>query len=117
MVFSKSQYFKTRTQYANFHRILEALFISYTVLFVGYSVTDPDIALVLESLASIICDSAPHYILLQKGEINDTLRKYWETAYNLNVIEYDDVKNAQFIPTILQLEEEVAALRLDRGIF
>ena len=116
MIFSGTQYFKSRRDYPDFYRILEAMFLTHTVLFIGYSMNDPDIQLVLEGLASIKSASTPHYILTQKDDIPKSIRKYWSEAYNLNLIEYEGTNYENFISSIELLRDEINDFRSDRGM-
>lgn len=47
IVLTRSQYFQERQNYPNFYRVLDALFLTNTLLFLGYSLSDPDIQLML----------------------------------------------------------------------
>ena len=60
-VLSKSDYFKARARYAGYYKTLESLFLTHTLLFIGYSVTDPDIQLLLENTTiTAPSDQGPH---------------------------------------------------------
>ena len=43
MIFTRSQYTNARYENAAFYRLLEALSLNYTLIFLGYGFFDPDI--------------------------------------------------------------------------
>lgn len=87
IVLSKSQYFKARKDYPNFYRILDALFLTHTILFIGYSLNDPDIQLILENVNIAAPTDHPHYLVIADN-LNSILKKSNKTSYNLDLIEY-----------------------------
>lgn len=116
MIFSKIQYHTSMRKYPEFYKILEALFLTHTVLFIGYSMSDPDIQLIMQKLASIKSVSAPHYIIIKKESVPNQIKNYWKEAYNLNVIEYEGNSHDNFIPSIELLRDEVLYLRNSRMV-
>ena len=74
--------------------LLESIFSAYTVLFVGFSGTDPDLAHVLDALAARFrAQSAAHYILLPRGRWTETEKRRAEEDRGLELIEYDTADN------------------------
>lgn len=80
------------------------------MLFVGASLTDPDIQLVLEN-ASISAPSAhPHYALAEKtrhGSIKAAIKK----THNLELIEYPKGRHDTAIAAVVDLKDKVIAQR------
>jgi len=87
MVFTQSQYYQARTKYPNFYDVLRSLFLTNTVLFLGYSLSDPDINLVLETLTSVNTLGCPHYAVVKKG-VPKELKDYWLKSFNIACLEY-----------------------------
>lgn len=87
IVLTKSQYFKARKDYSNFYKILDALFLTHTILFIGYSLNDPDIQILLENVNIIAPSEHPHYFIMGDGG-HEVLKKSNKISYNLDFIEY-----------------------------
>jgi len=111
IILTKSQYFKARRDYGNFFKILDSLFITNTILFIGYSLNDPDIQLVLEN-ANITAPSVhPHYFIIDEGT-PPAIKRANTLSYNIEFIEfpsgnYDELNNG-----LQELAEEVVQLRI-----
>jgi SIR2-like domain len=87
IVLSRSQYFDARRQYPLFFRVLDSIFLTSTLFFVGYSLNDPDIQLVLENASIAAPSSHTHYAVLPSGT-HPALLAAAKAAYNIHVIEY-----------------------------
>jgi len=104
IVFTQKQYYNARKTYPEFYDLLHALFLTNTVLFLGYSLNDPDINLLLESVANSSTPSVPHYIVVKEGVENE-IKKFWKDSYNICCLEYG--------PNYVNLEENIKSLRDD----
>ena len=70
--------------------LLESILNAYTVLFVGFGGSDPDVNHVLDALAARFRgQSAAHYILLPQGRWTNTERRRAREDCGLDLIEYD----------------------------
>ncbi|WP_169800668.1 SIR2 family NAD-dependent protein deacylase [Archangium gephyra] len=87
VVLSRSQYFNARRNYPSFYAILDALFLTNTLLFIGTSLGDPDIQLVLENVNISAPSSHPHYALVEEGR-HSSIKAAMRKTYNLELIEY-----------------------------
>jgi hypothetical protein len=115
LIFTSQQYFEKQELYPEFYTLLRALFITHTVLFIGYSLSDPDINLVLQSISNTSSSTAPHYIVLKEGTSKHII-KHWEESYNIRCLEYGpNYENLE--ENILELQEAVSQLRAERGIY
>lgn len=114
IVFTQNQYYKSKRENHQFYKVLESLFITKTVLFLGYSLNDPDINLLLDTAVNTASDSAPHYVMVT-DDTNGEKEKHWKKNFNISTIRYGD-SYEQFIPRLTELVEEVENLRVDRGI-
>jgi len=110
IVLTRSQYFEQRRNHGNFFRVLDALFLSSSILFVGYSLSDPDIQLVLENANIAAPASHPHYAVIA-DDVHPALMLSWAKAYNIQFLKYPagqyDVLNQE----LQKLAEEVNAFR------
>ncbi|SHL35509.1 SIR2-like domain-containing protein [Desulfatibacillum alkenivorans DSM 16219] len=110
MVLTKSQYFEARRRYGNFYNILDALFLTNTLLFLGYSLLDPDIQLILES-SNIAAESAhTHYALVPDGQ-HAAIKNAIAKSYNITFIEYKADNYQKVEELLLELSKEVEAYR------
>ncbi|MFT8841114.1 MAG: SIR2 family protein [Leuconostoc citreum] len=91
----------TRSQYSNiflgkntffFEKILPALFLTHTVLMVGYSLNDPDLQMVLEKLATNKPYSHNIYLLLNKS-ISKYAMTDFENRLDLQVVNISNSKH------------------------
>ncbi|SEG75787.1 SIR2 family protein [Paenibacillus sp. UNC499MF] len=101
LVFTQKQYYKARKDYPQFYQILNALFITKTIVFLGYSLNDPDINLVLETVGNASSSSSPHYVVVKQG-VDEEIKKYWRECYNIYPLEYG--------PTYQDLDENILRL-------
>lgn len=92
LVFSRSQYARSRAERPGVYRLVEAMMLSNAFLFIGCGTSDPDIALLLENYRFEHKYSTGHYILLPKPVHQDTAGLLKSTR-NLNVLVYDPKDN------------------------
>lgn len=87
IVLTRSQYFKERQHYAAFYQVLDALFLTNTILFLGYSLSDPDIQLVLENSNIAAQSSHKHYAFVS-DELHPDIEQAISNSYNIHFIKY-----------------------------
>ena len=87
IVLSRSQYFAAKQKHSLFYRVLDSLFLTSTVLVLGYSLTDPDIQLVLENASIAAQSSHPHYAVLPSGQ-HPAIAASLQRSYNIHILEY-----------------------------
>ena len=110
LVLSRSSYYKARRDYSGFYAVLDALFLTQTILFIGCSLSDPDIQLVLEN-ANISAKSAhPHYALVEKQK-HAAMRSAIKLIHNIELVEYDAGDHAAATTALKDLRERVLAHR------
>lgn len=110
IVLTKSQYFQARKDYSNFYKILDALFITHTIIFLGYSLNDPDIQLILENVNITAPSDHPHYFVVGNN-MNNILKKAYKNSYNLEFIEYSAGEFEELNKGLEELYEKVEELR------
>lgn len=111
IVLSRSQYFRERQLHAGFYNVLDALFITHTILFVGYSLSDPDIQLVLENSNISASSSHTHYALVEDSmqpDIEEASRR----AYNIHFIKYPAGQHQEAARLIAELTDQVTQFRV-----
>lgn len=117
IVITRSQYYKARSKFPSFFSLLDSLFLTNTVLFIGCSLDDPDIQLVLANTKIAVPSTHPHYALIPKP-IHQAIAKAIRRSYNIKLLEFDvsDDITADVIRLLESLRDEVLAHReLMRG--
>lgn len=115
IVLSRSQYFEVRQQHNNFYKILDSLFLTNTILFVGYSLSDPDIQLTLENVNIAAKSAHPHYIAIG-DDTNEELKNAFKKTYNLEFIEFPAGQYDELNKGLTELKESVKNLRVTNPI-
>lgn len=88
IVLTRSSYFSAKQKNPHFFRTLDALFLTHTIIFIGYSLGDPDIQIALENANISAPSSHKHYFVTGSGTPH-SLKKAAERTYNLEFIEYE----------------------------
>lgn len=109
-ILTRSQYFNAKLKYSNFYKVLNSLFITNTILFIGYSLSDPDIQLVLENSHIASIGSHPHYACLG-NDSHSSLRAEMTSAYNIEFIEFQAGNYIELEDGLKELADEVENYR------
>lgn len=115
VVLDRSSYFKAKRDNPGLFNTMTSLMTVNTVLFLGYSINDPDIQLILENINIYSNSDHPHYALVSKIE-HASIKKAMKDTFNVELVEYPCGQH-QLVPlAISDLRERVISLRADRGI-
>ena len=114
LIFTAKQYYQAQEQYPEFYHLMTALFLTHTVVFLGYSLNDPDINLLLQFLHNTANTSCPHYMIDKKGN-KPQLVKHWKDTYNVSLLEYGDDYSC-LESSLEELRDLVFDLRAERGM-
>lgn len=112
MVLTRSQFFSAKQEAPHFFKVLDALFLTHTILFVGYGLTDPDIQLTLENANIAAPASHKHYFVTESGT-HASLKTAAERAYNIQFLEFPAGAFGQLEASLEDLAERVKAHRLE----
>jgi NAD-dependent SIR2 family protein deacetylase len=110
MLFTRAEYHEAKRNHANFYQILKAIFLINTVLFIGCSLEDPDVALVLEEVQITGSSQRPHYALLLRGSQTQFAIRDWQESYNIRTLTYGPTHDS-LVEDLANLLSEVEALR------
>lgn len=110
MVLTRSSYFEARRQYGHFFRVLDALCLTHTILFLGYSLSDPDIQLALENATISAPSTNTHYFVAPRGA-HPALRNAASRAYNLTYLEFPEGDYADLDKSLEELVSRVLDYR------
>lgn len=110
MVFTRAEYHQAKRNHANFYQILKAIFLTNTVLFIGCSIDDPDVLLVLEEVHITGSSQRPHYALALRGSQTRFAIQDWQASYNIRTLMYGPDHDS-LVADLENLLSEVEALR------
>jgi hypothetical protein len=112
-IFTRSQYARARVEHAYFYEMFRALFITHTFIFLGVSLRDPDIKILLEDHAYRFAGARPHYIVMPKVSQKRGVVAVMEKTMNLRALEYDSAdSHRELADSVEQLVSDVEAMRL-----
>lgn len=113
IVLSRSSYYKAKRDYPGFYDLLDALFLTHTLLFIGASLTDPDIQLVLENANISVPSAHPHYALVEKAR-HESIKAAIKKTHNVELIEYPRRRHALAVKSMEDLRDRVIGQRAVR---
>ncbi len=94
-IFTRSSYARARTEYAHFYSLLDALFSTHTFVFLGASMKDPDLQMVMEDHAYRFEGSRPHFMVMPKGGVRQSVLEVMEDSMNIRALLYDPANSHQ----------------------
>jgi hypothetical protein len=100
-IFTKSDYADAWSKAPQFYELFSALILTNTFLFIGYSLSDPDIQLILEQSARLFVSSKPHYLVTSDRPTPIT-KQFYEQNYNVKILTYDGKGNHEALSTSLK---------------
>jgi len=116
-IFTRSQYAIARRDHNYFYHLLRGLFVTHTFIFLGASLRDPDMQLLLEDHAYRFEGSRPHYIAMPDNSARAGTLRVMEETMNLKALPYDPADNhralsasvAALVPKVEAAREMIAA--------
>ena len=88
LILSISDYARARQKGQLAFDIIKAIFLTHTTLFLGYSMNDPDLQIILEDLFFDRDVPSPHFLLTKSAE--DYEIEYFKDCYGIKVLRCDD---------------------------
>lgn len=73
LIISEDDYIKYLSKTSLFHDILKYLFCTKNVLFIGYSLSDINIKLILQTVEDVLGKRVKQHYLIRNGDINDKI--------------------------------------------
>jgi hypothetical protein len=116
-IFTRSQYAIARRDFGHFYQLLRGLFVTHTFVFLGASMRDPDIQLLLEDHAYRFEGARPHYMAMPEDSARSGTLRVLEETMNLKALLYDPANNhqaladsvAELVPKVEAAREKLAA--------
>ena len=114
-ILTRSQFFEARQKYSNFYKVIDSLFVTNTILFIGYSLNDPDIQLLLENANISAIGSHPHYACMP-DDMHPTIKTSLKKIYNIELIEFPYGNYGELSNGLTDLSNAVESYRLTNPI-
>ena len=115
MIFTREQYNRARAQYSAFYKLLSALLLTNTFVFVGCGINDPDIQLLLENHNFGFPGCLPHYFITDKKSIHSDVAKSVQKNRNLEFLFYNNTSGTHNELTG-ELEELLKKVDIERQV-
>lgn len=115
MILTRMDFTRLRKEGRNTLETLEALLLTRTALFIGYSLDDPDLRLLLENQFGAKGAPPGHY-LLASDKTSAVHKSLLREAYGVNVVEYSGDHGAGVTRSLETLSEAVLAVRASKGL-
>ncbi|WP_293786893.1 SIR2 family protein [uncultured Pedobacter sp.] len=108
IVLTEQDYRKIIYNELGYQSVLHALFSTNNLLFVGASLKDPELALILRFIHNVFHGGSPdHYAIMNKEELTGVEIDRWRKDYNINIIPYDPKNNHEEIFEIISELSEI----------
>ncbi|WP_026765133.1 SIR2 family protein [Sediminibacterium salmoneum] len=89
VILTENDYRQILFQEKGYQSILQSLFTTKTVLFLGSSLSDPELKLLLSFIHSSFHGGGPsHYALISEEEMNSVEAESWRKNFNIQIIPY-----------------------------
>lgn len=89
IILTEKDYRQILFQEKGYQSILQSLFTTKTVLFLGSSLSDPELKLLLSFIHSSFHGGGPsHYALISEAEMNNVEADSWRKNFNIHIIPY-----------------------------
>lgn len=113
MIFTHGQYSRVRSQHASFYRIMDALMLTHTFIFIGCGVSDPDIQLVLENSNFSYPGCRPHYMVSDENTLDSKIRDCLSKNRNIEFLTYEnpDGMHSELLANLQELDPLIAEKR------
>lgn len=100
VVFDKTSFQKSAFSNYFYNDFLSTLLLTHTFVFVGVSMSDPAINMVVENYAFRYPKNRPHY-LIQSGKPEPEIEEIWKKIRKLYVLRYPSTKDYSGLPALI----------------
>lgn len=101
LIFTKSDYIKRAYGSSLYRAFFENLIVNYTLLFVGFSMDDPVISMIVDDCAFKYSTLRPHYIFMP-APIPEQIKVSYRDLKKLHIYEYSPNDNHAELPFMLK---------------
>ncbi len=109
LILSQKDYRKTLYREAGYRSLLQSIFTTKSIFFVGVSLNDPEFNQLLDFLHDSYHGGGPtHYLLIEKQKSMETISRRYFDDFNIQTITYDNAKGdyAELTKTLEVLNSE-----------
>lgn len=92
VIITQKDYAEARIKNVKFYKVMEALLMTHTFIFIGAGINDPDVRLLLENYSTMFHTAIPHYFVTTKESIKNKAEIYSE-IFNLKFLLYNSKDN------------------------
>jgi hypothetical protein len=110
MIFTRSDYVRLRTEFPLFQRVMLALAVTNTLIFVGCGLRDPDMILLLEDLAASSKGFGKH-VCITDSKQSAELERVYNDCFGLECIRYKHDPTHSQLPVALEQLQQSATKR------
>lgn len=105
IILTEKDYRQILFQEKGYQSILQSLFTTKTILFIGASLSDPELKLLLSFIHSSFHGGGPtHYALISEDDMNAVEAESWRKNFNIQIIPYSPANDrkevSDFIKTL-----------------
>jgi DNA polymerase elongation subunit (family B) len=115
IILTRADYARLRKQGSDALEVLQALFLTRTALFIGYSLNDPDIQLVLENVLGARDEPISHYMLASK-DVKEYQRDVLRYCYGTDIVSYRPGDYEEMFKMLVLLADLVDAKVASRAL-
>lgn len=103
IILTEKDYRKVIHQSYGYQSVLHTIFSSCTILFIGASLSDPELLLLLGFIHNIFHGGSPHhYALLAEDKVTKTEVDRWRKDFNIHIITYNPKNNHEEVENIMK---------------
>lgn len=115
VVLSERDYRDVIHRQPGYRAALSTIFITKTVLFVGTSLHDTDVNLVLESVSETFGGKGPrHYALIPKTDAGESEVQHWRDFFGIHLLQYRATRGHPQVDRFLEALRDRVARKLGR---
>jgi hypothetical protein len=108
IILTERDYREILFQERGYQSILQSLFTTKTILFLGSSLSDPELKLLLSFIHSSFHGGGPtHYALMSEKDMNPVEADSWRKNFNIQIIPYSPEDNHS---QVLEFLKEISTL-------
>lgn len=114
IIFTHKQYSIARCKYSAFYKLLDALILTHTFIFLGCGISDPDIQLTLENQNFLYPSCRPHYFVTAQNTYEPEIADVLFHNRNLEFLTYEnnDGTHKNLLVALQQLRQKVEDARM-----
>ena len=110
LILSQKDYRRVLYRESGYRSLLQAIFTTKSILFLGVSFSDPEFNQLLDYLHYSYHGGGPtHYLLIQEEKMNNTLARRFQEDFKIETIKYSNVKkDHKEVESFLKILEKAA---------